>query len=359
MKRVAVITDSFEWDQALLRLPQPHILQSWTWGALKEHQGWQATRLLWLEDSQPLAAVQILRQQRRRLRVGYAPKGPLVDWRDEPLVREVLSHLMAFAQAHRLLLLKIDPDVPADMPLGQAVRALLLQLGWRESFERVQFRNTMTLDLSADLDTLMGNLKAKWRYNVRVAARRGVMVRAAQVTELPLLYEMYAETAARDNFIIRDRVYYLEVWEQFIRDRRALPLIAELAGEPLAMVFLLHFGTYAWYMYGASRALRRDVMPNHLLQWEAIRRLKARGCLHYDLWGAPDALDESDPLWGVYRFKLGLGATLTPHIGAYDYPPNRWLYRLYALLRPHIVARAQRRYWTQVEGRRLSRTMQW
>lgn len=359
MKQVAVITDSFEWDQALLTLPQPHILQSWTWGTLKEHQGWHATRFLWLEQSQPLAAAQVLRQQRGQLRLGYAPKGPLVNWNDESLAREVLTHLRAFAQAHRLMLLKIDPDVPADTPRGQSARALLLKLGWCESFERVQFRNTMTLDLSADLDALMGRLKAKWHYNVRLAVRHGVRVREAQVADLSLLYQMYAETAARDNFIIRDRTYYLEVWERFMAAGHALPLIAELAGEPLAMVFVLHFGPYAWYMYGASRALRRDVMPNHLLQWEAIRRLKALGCRHYDLWGAPDVLDESDPMWGVYRFKAGLGATLVRHIGAYDYPPQRWLYRLYALLRPHVVARAQRHYWTQVESGRLSRTIHW
>jgi lipid II:glycine glycyltransferase (peptidoglycan interpeptide bridge formation enzyme) len=359
VKQVAVITDSFEWDQVLLTLPQPHILQSWTWGALKEHQGWQATRFLWLERSQALAAVQILRQQRGRLRLGYAPKGPLVDWKEEALVREVLAHLMAFAQAHRLMLLKIDPDVPADTSQGQAVRALLLKLGWRESFERVQFRNTMTLDLSTDLDTLMAHLKAKWRYNTRLAVRHGVLVREAQAPDLPLLYQMYAETAARDNFIIRERAYYLEVWERFMAAGHALPLIAELGGEPLAMVFVLHFGPYAWYMYGASRTLRREVMPNHLLQWEAVRRLKAQGCLHYDLWGAPDVLNESDPMWGVYRFKQGLGATLMQHLGAYDYPPQPWLYRLYALVRPHIVAHAQRRYWTQVETDRLSRTMHW
>ncbi len=27
----------------------------------------------------------------------------------------------------------------------------------------------------------------------------------------------------------------------------------------------------------------------------------------YDLWGAPDVFDESDSMWGVYRFKEGLG----------------------------------------------------
>jgi lipid II:glycine glycyltransferase (peptidoglycan interpeptide bridge formation enzyme) len=54
----------------------------------------------------------------------------------------------------------------------------------------------------------------------------------------------------------------------------------------------------------------------------------------YDLWGAPDTLDEQDRLWGVWRFKEGLGAQFAPHIGAYDYPASRLLYWVYRVVTP-------------------------
>ena len=73
----------------------------------------------------------------------------------------------------------------------------------------------------------------------------------------------------------------------------------------------------------------------------------------YDLWGAPDELIESDPMWGVYCFKRGMGAHFVPHIGAYDYPPNKWLYRAYTILRPSVVALAQWRHWTQTESEEM------
>ena len=66
--------------------------------------------------------------------------------------------------------------------------------------------------------------------------------------------------------------------------------------------------------------MERDKMPNYLLQWEAIRRAQALGCSVYDLWGAPDVFSEQDPMWGVYRFKEGLGAQVVRHIGAWDLP---------------------------------------
>jgi lipid II:glycine glycyltransferase (peptidoglycan interpeptide bridge formation enzyme) len=341
-----LITEQAAWDAALLTLPEPHVLQSWTWGVCKEAQGWQARHLLWRgTEGQTVAVALVLHQRRGRLCLSYVPKGPLLDWRDIALTERVLSDLEAHARANRSLLLKIDPDVSGDTAAGQAVIGQLRRRGWRSSFEQIQFRNTMLLDLRPDLDTLMGQMKSKGRYNIRLAVRKGVTVREATEAELPLLYDLYAETAWRDRFIIREASYYHEVWRAFVRAGLALPLLAEVEGTPVAMLILFHFGQRAWYMYGASRDLHRETMPNHLLQWEAIRRAKALGCTVYDLWGAPDRLDESDPMWGVYRFKASLGAELVSHIGAYDYAPAPFFYRLYALLRPRLVALAQRRYW--------------
>ncbi len=350
MRSLDIIESPEDWDASLLALPDPHVLQSSTWGALKSKQGWHPTRLLWSEAGRPLAAAQILIQQRGRLRLGYIAKGPLVDWANLPLVDEVLSRLEIYARDHGLLLLKIDPDVRRDTMPGLAGVSLLRWHGWRESREQIQFCNTMVLDLRPSLDTLMEQMKSKWRYNIRLAVRRGVTVREAQESELPALYDMYAKTADRGNFTVREKPYYMVAWRQFMQANLAVPLVAEIEGEPLAMVVLLHFGERAWYMYGASRARHRQLMPNHLLQWEAIRRAKALGCTTYDLWGAPDMLDERDPLWGVYRFKQGFGAAFVPHIGAYDYTPKLWLYRIYHFLRPRAVMLAHRRYWAEVEA---------
>jgi lipid II:glycine glycyltransferase (peptidoglycan interpeptide bridge formation enzyme) len=79
-------------------------------------------------------------------------------------------------------------------------------------------------------------------------------------------------------------------------------------------------------------------MPNYLLQWEAICLSKSAGCQVYDLWGAPEMLAPDDPLWGVYRFKEGLGGSLTRFLGAWDYPVQPWLYKLYTQTMPRLLA---------------------
>jgi len=341
------VLDPAQWNQALERLPTPHILQTWQWGALKERYGWRAQHWLWQVRDEPQAAALALTRRVRPLpiRVMYVPKGPVLDYARGPLVECVLADLEEMARSERVLSVKIDPDVRANDPVGAEWASRLQRRGWLLSPEQIQFRNTSLVDLTPSLDDILAQMKSKWRYNVRLAQRQGVAVREGTYDDLPLLYRMYAETSERDRFVIRPEAYYRDAWESFIEAGLARPLIAAVGGEPVAMVVLFRFGCRAWYMFGASRALHRDCMPNHLLQWEAIRWAKAQGCTAYDLWGAPDVMDESDPMWGVYRFKAGFGARLVRHAGAYDHPVSRPGYRVYMAVAPRVLALLRWRHW--------------
>lgn len=88
-------------------------------------------------------------------------------------------------------------------------------------------------------------------------------------------------------------------------------------------------------------------MPNHLLQWEAMRWAQEQGCVIYDMWGAPDELEESDPMWGVYRFKRGFGGEFVRHIGAWDRPFSRPGYWLYTGVMPRLLQAMRWLYWRQ------------
>jgi peptidoglycan pentaglycine glycine transferase (the first glycine) len=97
-------------------------------------------------------------------------------------------------------------------------------------------------------------------------------------------------------------------------------------------------GKRAWYFYGASSKEHREWMPTYLLQWEAMRWARTRGCIEYDLCGVPDFDEEilegeftkrSDGLWGVYRFKRGFGGKLRRAMGAWDRPYKPIFYYFY------------------------------
>jgi peptidoglycan pentaglycine glycine transferase (the first glycine) len=336
-----------EWNDSLATLPKAHVLQSWEWGDFKSQYGWQPTRRLWMDGEKARAATSILTRQAARglASVTYVPKGPALDYADEPLVARVLADLEGAARRARSLFVKIDPDIEINTAEGAAATSILRRRGWHPSSEEIQFRNTVCIDLTRSDDEMLAAMKPKCRYNIRLASRKGVVVRLGSHADLGLLYHMYSETAARDGFVIRPESYYEDAWGGFVQAGLAQPLIAEVEGEPVAMVIVYCFAQRAWYMYGASRTIHRDKMPNHLLQWAAMQWAKEQGCTIYDMWGAPNQMVESDPLWGVYRFKQGFGGELVEHIGAWDFPVSRLGYWVYTVMMPRVLAAMRRRYW--------------
>jgi lipid II:glycine glycyltransferase (peptidoglycan interpeptide bridge formation enzyme) len=264
--------------------------------------------------------------------------------------------------------LKCDPDVvlgrgvpasgeDAEDKSGSAVTSELKRRGWEYSPDQIQFKNTVLIDLNPTEEELLARMKQKTRYNIRLAEKKGISLRVGAMADLPMLYKMYAETSIRDGFVIRDEGYYKTVWELFMANTRsptsslqvsnspitnyqlpfAEPLIAEFNNKPIAAIFVFYFAGRAYYVYGMSRDVHREKMPTYLLQWEAMKRAKARGCTAYDLWGAPDVFDESDSMWGVYRFKEGLGGQVVRTLGAWDYASSPFWYKMYSDIMPRVL----------------------
>ena len=355
------------WNELIASLPLAHLLQTWEWAQVKVKFGWQAMPFVWSDQPsavshRPLAAAMILKRSipvggfARKMCVLYGPKGPLMDWNDTALRQRVLGDLQEFAKRQAAIFVKVDPDVvlgtgipgrddAVEMDGGQDVRSELMRRGWRFSQDQIQFRNTVLIDLSASENELLACMKQKTRYNIRLAQKKGVTVRVGTLDDLPLLYRMYAETSVRDGFLIREEGYYQTVWRTFMRNPLSPlglqpynePLIAEVDGQAVGAVSLFYFAKQATYLFGMSRDEHREKMPNHLLQWEAMRRAKASGCKIYNLWGAPNEFEESDDLWGVFRFKEGLGGYILRTIGAWDFTPNQMLYQLYTEILPRVM----------------------
>jgi len=347
--------DGQTWNGAITALPGAHVLQSWQWGQFKAQFGWEPIYRTWTDAQGRTQAAALVLQRTvtlggfaARLRVLYVPRGPLLDWSDANLRERVLDDLQALARQRGAIFIKIDPEViigtgvpgaedAVETAASQQVTASLAARGWAYSSDQIQFRNTVWLDLTPSEEIWLARMKQKARYNLRLAQKKGVTVRRGGPEDLGLLYRMYAETALRDGFTIRGEHYYQALWGQFMQKGLAQALVAEVEGQPVGAVLLFTFAGRAWYLFGMSRPEHREKMPNYLLQWEAMRVAKAAGCTNYDLWGAPDVFDESDSMWGVFRFKEGLGGQVVRTLGAWDFPSNALTYRLYTQTLPRIL----------------------
>lgn len=275
----------------------------------------------------------------------YVPKGPVLDYNDRPLRRVVLAQLEQVARQEKAIFIKIDPGViqawglddDRKSPIGAKFMEELKDRQWRFSHDQVQFRNTVELDLERDEETLLAMMKQKTRYNIRLASRKGVVVRKGTPEDFDMIAGIYSETAARDGFTIRSMDYYLDAWQTLYDGGMAQPFIAEYEDKVLGAIIVVHNGERALYMYGASTNKERKLMPNHLLQWEAIRWAKDAGCRIYDFWGAPNEFVAGDPLWGVWRFKAGFNGQVVRHIGAWDFPARPFFYWLFTAVIPKYL----------------------
>lgn len=315
------------WNTFLQRYPEAHLLQQGAWGQLKADFGWEPYTLA-NGDS---GAQVLFRSLPGGFSLGYIPKGPVgPDW------DSLWDELDDLCRTKRAVFLKVEPDA-WEPEFDRA--AVLKQAGFQPSPHSLQPPRTVALEIGGDEDEILAAMKQKTRYNIRLAARKDVAVHATD--DLDAFIEMMTVTGERDAFGVHAGAYYRRAYELFHPLGMAELLIASYRGEPLAGLMVFARGKRAWYLYGASNNHERNRMPTYLIQWEAIRWAKARGCTSYDLWGVPDYdeetleaqfSDRSDGLWGVYRFKRGFGGQVLRAEGAWDKVYMPTLYRAYRWL---------------------------
>jgi lipid II:glycine glycyltransferase (peptidoglycan interpeptide bridge formation enzyme) len=320
-----------------------HLLQSPQWGQFKSGFGWSAEIIR--TDTVDIPVQILYRRLATGFQIAYIPKGPDIAWDDQELVRSILLELKAIAARPSVLFLKIEPDV-ADNP---NLTRQFIQAGFRPG-KPVQPPNSIIIDLCGSEDEVLARMKQKTRYNIRLAARKGVAVRQGAADDVPIFYELNQVTEGRNDFAIHSLAYYQSAFEHFAPERCAL-LLAEFQGQPLAGVMIFAWQKRAYYLYGASNNRHRNLMPTYLLQWQAIRWARSNGCQTYDMWGIPDAPEEtleaefthrSDGLWGVYRHKRGYGGQVIRSIGAFDHVASGQIHKqvLYAALAKYLERRS-------------------
>ncbi len=319
-----------QWDDFILA-HRGHLLQSWAWGELKQNFGWSVVRI-----RAAASAAQILfRRLPLGFTIGYIPKGPVVDWGDSAQLQDLFSIIHTEAQRRRAVFLKVEPDeLSGD---GSSAALIWLNQAGFKPADSIQPRTSLVIDLSPAEPAILAAMKQKTRYNIRLAQKKGVIVRRGQAAEVAIFHRLATVTAERNQFGVHNLAYYQTAFNLFAPERCAL-LIAEIEAQPIAALLAFRHGEAAYYFYGASSNQHRNLMAPYLVQWEAMRWAKEVGCRYYDLWGIPDAdpvtleaefEQRQDGLWGVYRFKRGLGGQYVQYLGAYDYVYIPLLYQFY------------------------------
>jgi lipid II:glycine glycyltransferase (peptidoglycan interpeptide bridge formation enzyme) len=320
------------WEGFVASEPDGSFLQSAAWGESKEKWGWKARRVALRGDGLLVAGAQILfRMLPLGRTMAYIPRGPVLSGDDPELLAALFEAIHHLCRAEGALLLTVEPNWPVP---ARAVE-LLQRHGFRSAASTIQPSATIIVDLRPCEEDILAGMHSKWRYNIRLSARKEIVVREGGAADFDIYHTLTETTGERNDFGTRPRGYYEDVWRAFHPDNSRV-FIAEYQQRPLAAIVVIKCGKTATYLYGASSNEERNRMPNHALQWAAMQWARNEGCHQYDLWGIPPEIplegeveDGEGGLWGVYRFKRGFGGQVVKYPGAFDYPYSRIGYRLY------------------------------
>jgi lipid II:glycine glycyltransferase (peptidoglycan interpeptide bridge formation enzyme) len=329
------------WDDAAVRSPQGHVLQSAAWARIREAQGWRAE---FHQFGAPLPIALVLwRSLPGGQSVAYVPRGPIAS--DDSQLGEALGQLARLARDRRPIFLKVDPEVDADRAAGPMRAA-----GFQRAPDIQPVIATLELDLAPAEDALFAALEKDTRWSVRQAEKRGVTLREASGdTDLRALYDLYLETGQRAGFITRTWDYYRRMWGTLIDAGHAKIRLADQEGRPVAGALTWRCGEREVYQSAATNDAGRSAYAAYGLLWRCIIEARKGGARRFDFGGIPaDLTRKDDPMYGPYMFKKGFGGTPRRFVGAHDAIPNELVYRAYAVAEPlytyalRLLARVRR-----------------
>ena len=310
-----------EYEAFVQSHPKGNFVQSYLWGKQKPMWQWDAIAVRG-EDGAIRGSLAVM--TRKVPGIGrtlmYGCRGPVCDLDDRETFSQLLDGARALAKKYKSYVIKIDPDVPSS---NTAFSSMLQSFGFRakeggKNFEAIQPRYVFRLNVEGKTEEeLLANFHQKWRYNIRLAERKGVTVRVCGKEMVPAFSDLMLTTGVRDGFVTRKPEYFAAMLDN-LGEHARLYMAFDPNDTPIAGTLAIHYGDKVWYLYGASSNEHRNLMPNYLLQWRMMQWAVETNCRIYDFRGVSGDVSEDNPLYGLFRFKQGFGGNFTEFVGEMD-----------------------------------------
>ena len=338
-------------------------LQTPFWGEFKASHGWKLKRYalsisadntdLKYQLSNPECEVSVLTREFRKafvhFTIAYIPLFPALPFNNvsapeqtiefSNMMHDIAMELKKYLPSDTLCI-RFDPAFEFNSPeerdefnLGVRVVSFADRLKIKKNKVDIQPPDSTQINLLPEEEEILSGMKTKWRYNVNLSARKGVEILCIKGDNpelskyLDIFYDLYKVTADRDGIAIHTKKYYedlLKKSSEEILQGKDVPeirlYIAKHEEDYLGAIITLFSKTESIYLYGCSSNVKRNLMPNFLLQWTAIKDAKAYGSAYYDMYGMPPTDDENHPMHGLYLFKTGFGGKNIHRPGTFDIP---------------------------------------
>lgn len=318
-----------EWDAFLAGCSRGHHEQTTLWARLKACYGWQAVRAVVRDGGAIVGGAQVLCRPVGALgRIGYVMRGPCLAADDPSAVAITMQQLNHVARSERLDYIVVVP--PYD---GRLIERALVDDGFRRKPDALPPGHVMTatliLDLSPDLDALIGGFRRTTRNNIRQASRAGVTVREGESADVEtfrrLMWALCERRGTSPSPPQKD--FFENLWRIFRPERAVQLFVAEASGRPVSAAIAFAFGNTVRVWKVGWTGEHAGTHANAMLWWEAIRWSKRTGFRYFDFfqieenlardllsgrpvkWAFDQSQSRRPDLRSASFFKLGFGGT--------------------------------------------------
>ncbi len=323
------ITGKQEWEGFLAQCTEKTFLQSWSWGDFHRSLENKVWRFGIFQEGQMIATALTIKISAKRGSFLLVPHGPIMGFKIYDLRFKILetlkNKLQELAKTEKADFIRISPI----MERNQENNALFKNLGFRTGPLHYHPESSWKLDISKSEGELLAGMRKTTRYLIKQAEQNKdiEVVKSTDIKDMEIFYKIHTPVAKRQKFVPFSLEYLKKEFESFLPDNISL-FFAKYRGEYIATAFEIFWSGIGFYHHAALLPEFHKIPASHLLQWEAIKEAKKRGCKVYDFWGYSDPIkNPKHPYAGPTLFKMGFGGHKDEYVKTQDFiiSPKYWI----------------------------------
>lgn len=225
--------ESNEYEEYISKNKYTTFYQKEYWGKLKKDGGWNYKLVGMKKNNKIVGATLLLfKNLPLRLKLFYSPRGFLIDYNDEELLKEFVLEIKEYVKKENGFILKIDPyveyktrDIDGNIVEGgvdnSKVVENLKKLGFKhygfnkDISKELQPRWMYVLDLKGKTeDEIFSNFSKHYRKTIRRTEKQGLVVEKISKDKLMDYKKIMEHTSSRRDFIDRPYSYYENMYDK-------------------------------------------------------------------------------------------------------------------------------------------------
>ena len=186
----------------------------------------------------------------------YSARGPICDIHSKEVLKDLVEGANELAKKYHAFVLRVEPDIKKT---DKQFRNIATEVGFqikddsKNFLDEIQPRFVFQLNIKGKTaDQVLAACHSKTRYNIRLATKKGVVIKEGTREDLKDFHKIMVETGKRDDFIIRSLEYFEKMWDELVPKGYMKLLMAYHEDKPIAGIIPIMFGNKVWYLYGAS-----------------------------------------------------------------------------------------------------------